>query len=73
MSIARKCDMCGKLYEEYNQKHDEKNPNGIMLLNIVENGNYYGNSKIDCCPECMTSILKTIENLKEKKTKRLYL
>lgn len=56
MSIARKCDMCGKLYEEYNTEKDEKNPNGIMFLNIVTPGSYFKHGEIDCCPECMAAI-----------------
>lgn len=32
MACAKKCDRCGKLYEQYNSKNDRKNPNGIMVL-----------------------------------------
>ena len=34
MALAKKCDRCGKFYEEYNTKYDGKNINGILLLNI---------------------------------------
>lgn len=26
MACAKKCDRCGKLYEQYNSKNDRKNP-----------------------------------------------
>ena len=35
MACAKKCDRCGKLYEQYNSKNDRKNPNGIMVLNWI--------------------------------------
>lgn len=31
MSIAKKCDICGKLYESYNTKNDAKNANGVTV------------------------------------------
>lgn len=65
MSLAKKCDICGRLYETYGSKQNEKNPSGIMLLNIDHQRDYYINSVIDCCPICMTSIMTLMENLKK--------
>lgn len=65
MSIAKSCDICGKLYPIYNTKHDKDRVNGIMFLNIDAQMKYYSNNVLDCCPECMDSIKKHIETLKK--------
>ena len=65
MSIAKSCDICGKLYPIYNTKKSENDTNGIMLLNIDEQMKYYSHKPLDCCPECMDSIKKRIKMLKE--------
>ena len=31
MAIAKKCDICGKLYEEYNFKQSKDNFNGFVV------------------------------------------
>lgn len=66
MALARKCDICGKFYERYNERPDPKNTNAIMFVNITANGNYCDNSTADCCPECMSFIRAHIESLKKK-------
>lgn len=56
MSMARKCDRCGKLYEPYNMdKRYPEGPNGIVLANIDYKQQCYTISKSDLCPECMES------------------
>ena len=65
MSIAKSCDICGKLYPIYNTKKNENDTNGIMLLNIDEQMKYYPHKALDCCPECMDSIKKRIKALQE--------
>ena len=67
MAIAKKCGICGKLYEEYNFKQSKDNFNGFMLLNIDYKGSYFHGPACDCCPECMNSIMKHIESLKKIK------
>lgn len=67
MAIARKCDVCGKFYEEYNTKRDKKNTNGFMFLNLLDNQNYHDHDPYDCCPECMTSIRNYVNALRGKK------
>lgn len=64
MAIAKKCDICGKLYERYNEKQNAEKPNGFHLLSIDERGKYYSYKTTDCCPDCMESILQYIERLK---------
>lgn len=67
MAIARKCDVCGKLYEEYNTKRDKKNTNGFMFLNRLDNRNYYDHDPYDCCPKCMTYIRNYVNVLRGEK------
>lgn len=68
MAIAKKCDICGELYEVYNLGAGERvNPNGIMLISEDGVGGYIKNKKIDCCPECMESIKLHIDSLKNSK------
>ena len=55
MAFAKKCDRCGKLYEEYNTEHDSKKINGIMTLNLDFKRRYYSNESLDLCPECKDS------------------
>lgn len=56
MSETKKCDRCGKLYEEYNVENDEKNANGIAFKNIDKTGDAYGHGNHDLCPDCMTEL-----------------
>lgn len=52
MSIAKKCDRCGRLYEQYNYKNDTKKINGLMTLNIDSGQHYFSHGPYDLCPEC---------------------
>ena len=66
MSIAKSCDICGKLYSIYNTKNNNDKVNDITLLNIDKDMEYYYSYRpLDCCPECMDSIKNHIETLKE--------
>lgn len=66
MAAAKKCDICGKLYEEYNVKQSKDNFNGFMLLNVDYKGSYFHGPAYDCCPKCMKSIREHIKNLTKK-------
>ena len=55
MAFAKKCDRCGKLYEEYNTKQNRDKINGILTVNIDFKRQYYTNVLIDLCPECKDS------------------
>ena len=72
MSRARKCDICGKLYENYlANTHgvlnlERENVNAIMFIGKDMNNNYNSNTTIDCCKDCMQSIVNHIRELKEK-------
>lgn len=67
MAIAKKCDVCGVLYEPYNKRKNPDKTNGIMFLNIDDDQDYFMNYTMDCCPECMKSIKEHIEFLKNRK------
>ena len=68
MAEAKKCDICGRLYEQYNAKIPAKYPNYISFNSEP----YYGPSKIiktyDCCPECMYQIGALIYGLQFPET-----
>ena len=64
MALAKKCDRCGKFYEEYNTKNDGKNINGILLLNIDCHEKYYTHGPIDLCPDCKDSFKEWLTNKK---------
>ena len=66
MAIAKKCDICGKLYETYNCNWNSNDPNGIALVTIMNNYTYSKKTLWDCCPDCMNSIQDFIESLKKK-------
>lgn len=68
MALAKKCDICGVLYELYNvvdSAGKAKNiHNGISFVNIDNRGSCFVGRLLDCCPGCMDSIKLHIENLK---------
>ena len=65
MANAKKCDICGSLYENYNSKPDAVKSNGIMFLNVRDFGDYSESRKYDCCPECMDTIKHFVESLRK--------
>ena len=67
MSLAKKCDVCGNLYEGYGVKLHDGNSravNGIILVHVDEEGMYgTPDDATDCCPLCMEKILKLLKEL----------
>lgn len=67
MAAAKKCDICGKLYESYTTEIH------FGRINIDGNGirfardNNLGTNTIDCCPDCMESIMLHLKNLRGEK------
>lgn len=51
MSIAKKCDRCGALYEPYGAKYEEGN--GFCPAFISPEGAVWTDKSVDLCPECM--------------------
>lgn len=66
MALAKKCDICGKLYETYNFRKNQNKPSGIMLVNVCVDDTFYSGDVTDCCPECMAAIMNTVDSLMPK-------
>ena len=64
MALAKKCDICGKLYETYNSKDNQLKPSGVMFVNVCADDTYYSGNVTDCCPECMNTITDAINSLR---------
>lgn len=60
MALAKKCDICGKLYEYYNNE----GVNGIAYIHFTKLGYHDHKRAFDCCPLCLSSINNYIESLK---------
>lgn len=72
MSIAKKCDVCGSLYESYSFKRSDSNkPNGIMLLNIDNKQQYWSHGAMDLCPECLAAVQNVIKERSETNGRNL--
>ena len=67
MALAKKCDRCGNFYESYNTTNDSKNINGIMTLNLDEQGRYYEHKPLDLCPNCKDSFEKWLNKKGERR------
>lgn len=62
---ARKCDVCGMLYENYNKSNNKDKPNSLALLNTDEKNRYYSHDRIDLCPSCMEKIMQILRGNKK--------
>lgn len=67
MSIAIKCDRCGKTYEPYNFKNDPDKINGIITANIDRRRIYEEHGFMDLCPECSDTLIKWLKKKGELK------
>ena len=59
MSNAKKCDRCGKLYEEYNGIRLKGQGNGYQYLYL--GGNNIVSKLFDLCEDCMTEVIDWIK------------
>lgn len=63
---AMKCDRCGKFYEYYesgkNLFKDAEKVNGVMLIDLDLNQNFYDRKSYDLCIDCMMKLKKFLEN-----------
>ena len=64
MANAMKCDRCGKLYESYNTKKDNKNINGFIPVNLDVDRKYYSHGVTDLCPDCMKEFQNWMKEVK---------
>lgn len=60
MSIAKKCDRCGALYEPYGNNNPAE-CNGICTSYIGPTGGLWTHKIIDLCPECMVEFHRLID------------
>ena len=66
MSLAKKCDVCGRLYEQYETPIDKLGCcNGIYFVNIGFD-DWDARKRFDCCPKCFDSIRNHMEELKKE-------
>lgn len=66
MSMAKKCDLCGVLYDAKKVYSESGKPNGISLERMYNDSNQLSKTlhTWDLCPDCMNAINKTIEERK---------
>ena len=60
--IVKKCDRCGKCYDEYNTTNNAKKINGLAFLNIDNKQRYYTHGPYDLCASCSTELIKWFNN-----------
>lgn len=63
MAAAKKCDICGRLYEPYNEQKNSNKPNGFLYINVGPCQVYKSGEPNDCCPVCMGSIEEFVSSL----------
>ena len=60
MSLAKKCDRCGNLYESKDMDVCGVIVNGLSLISRnAHNTNDFPHRYFDLCPECLLSLLTT--------------
>lgn len=73
MSVARKCDICGRLYEKYTLEKNEilgfrKSDDISSIAFVTDNDDgtfgYIVRNFHSMCPECMDAIIKLLEERK---------
>ena len=62
MAIAKKCDICGKLYEFAPKAVHH----GLSFEKMNIKGSILHSETLDCCPECMDAIEKLVVTLSNK-------
>lgn len=70
--IAKRCDRCGKFYNEYNIDKNPKEINAISLINCdARRALNFSNGVFDLCPPCSRELLDWLykyENSKEEES-----
>lgn len=54
--VAKKCDICGKLYEIYDTKCNSEKFNALIPINVDETDKWWSHNYIDLCPACRDAI-----------------
>jgi hypothetical protein len=61
---ARKCDRCGKLYEQYKGEKEFRNSekaNAIRFLDFDIENDFHSRRTVDLCPDCMGKLVRFID------------
>ena len=67
MSLAKKCNVCGKYYENYSMEFENDEINAFVFVETDEVCRYDCiKDAVDCCPQCMSSIVRYIRTLRSK-------
>lgn len=66
---AKKCDRCGKFYDEYNTKSFNCDPNIVTLHQKLNDGICYLVKDYDLCPECMAELQEWLNEMKQPDNK----
>ena len=73
MSLAKKCDRCGNLYEPKDMDVYGVIVNGLSLVNRDEqNSRAVSRKYFDLCPECLLSLANWLKNKPMMFNKRDY-
>lgn len=56
MANARRCDRCGKFYDEYERPTKQGKGNGLMITNVDSKRDYWPKPILDLCPACMDEL-----------------
>lgn len=68
MGLARKCDICGKLYEHYFIDVNGYKVNAIHFIGKqIPSGEYFRDEPTDLCQECLGSIFECVRSLSPDK------
>ena len=63
MSLAKKCDRCGKLYELKDIDACGAITNGLVLVRrYKQNARTFSYKYFDLCPECLVSLASWLKN-----------
>ena len=76
MAMAKKCDLCGGLYEYYSKSELKKGEvfNGIEFVWINTNGESYtgfdvkhkDNCRLDLCPRCKDRLIGFMDTIRKE-------
>lgn len=68
MAIAKKCDICGRLYENYRKeiRNVFGRCNGVSYIYKDLNSSQLTCESMDCCPSCFNAITSFIEDMKDR-------
>lgn len=63
MSFVRKCDICGKIYNDYPEA-SETYMEIATITGSKDSRTMFGRNEMDCCPKCSCDISNFIDTLK---------